>query len=288
MPRYPVYVPTRGRAATPLTLRLLLEDGVPFWAVVEAEEAEAYAEVVGPERLLILPESGQGLIYARNWIKAHSIAAGHERHWQLDDNIRHIKRLWRGRRIPCDSGPALAAVEEFVDRYSNVGLAGLNYEMFVLKGVKPFARNVHVYSCSLVWNRMPYQWRLPLNDDTDLCLQVLAGGLCTVLVNAFLVWKSTTMTVKGGNTGIYQEDGRLRMARSLEQAWPGVVTVTRKYGRPQHHVNWGKFDTPLKLREGIDLTALPATDEHGMTLEAVRDIRSPRVKQLQADYEARA
>jgi len=286
-PRYPVYVPTKGRSARAdaLTIRFLLHDGVPFHAVVEAEEQDAYEAVVGRERLLVLPESGQGLIYARNWIRDHAEAAGHARHWQLDDNIRWVSRQYHGQRIQCAAGPALAAVEDFTDRYENVALTGLNYEMFAIHSRTPLLRNVHVYSATLVNHACPCRWRLRHNDDTDLCLQVLAAGWCTVLVNAFLVHKVPTMTRRGGNTDdLYQGDGRLVMARSLERLWPGVVKVKRRYGRPQHVVDWRRFTTPLRLKSTVNLQELADRDEYGLELAAVRPVKSRRLRDLQRTH----
>lgn len=279
-PRYPVYVPTKGRAESPLTLRLLERDGVDFRAVVEHDELERYAQIVGPERVLELDESGGGLIYARNWIKAHATSEGHARHWQIDDNIGDVYRVYRGRRIRCDAGPALSVCEDFTDRYTNIALSGLAYSMFGFAWEPAVRRNVHVYSCTLVNNAIPHAWRLVYNDDTDLCLQVLADGWCTLLVNAFCVAKKRTMTVKGGNTdALYRGDGRLLMARSLERMWPGVVKTHREYGRPQHDVNWRKFTTPLQLRDDVDLNAIEPS-EYGLDLVATRDVQSARLRAL--------
>lgn len=288
-PRYPIYVPSRGRFKLPLTARFLARDRVPFRVVVEREEVEAYAAAVGADRLLVLPESGRGLVYARNWIMDHSIAEGHARHWQLDDNIGEVVRCYRGRRLACDSAPAFAAVEDLVDRYENVALAGLAYRFFAHQCPRPFVRNVHVYSCTLVDNAIEQRWRLVYNDDTDICLQVLAAGLCTLLVNAFAVDKKRTMTIRGGNTdALYRGDGRLRMARQLERMWPGVVTVERRFGRPQHVIKaaWRKFDTPLRLRADVDLDALPPHDEYGFELSAVGDVKSARLRALQEHHAA--
>lgn len=286
-PRYPIYIPPKGRADVCLTARFLEKDGVPFTLVVEPQEFESYAALYGEERLLTLPWNDPGsVIPARNWIKEHARTAGYERHWQLDDNIREVWRWYKGKRIPCRSGVALAAVEDFADRYENVAIAGLNYEMFGTSKQPPFHLNCHVYSCCLILNHLPHQWRGRYNEDTDMCLQVLADGWCTVLVNAFLVKKQRTMTVKGGNTAdLYCGDGRLRMARSLERQWPGVVETKRRFQRPQHVVKnaWRKFDTPLKLKEGIDLEELPKTDEYGMKLKAVKEVKSERLRALLND-----
>lgn len=249
-PLYPVYVPSKGRADTCWTADFLTRDGVPFFLVVEPQERDAYAARYGAGSVLALPWDNPGsVIPARNWIKDHATAAGAERHWQLDDNLLWIGRRWKGRKIQCNAGIALRACEEFVDRYENVAVAGLNYEMFLPKGqaAPPFRLNSHVYSCSLVLNSIPHRWRGRYNEDTDLCLQVLADGWCTILFNAFYVWKKWTMQLKGGNTAaLYQGDGRLKMARSLERQWPGVVETRRRFQRPQHVVKdaWKRFDTP--------------------------------------------
>jgi hypothetical protein len=145
MPRYPVYVPTKGRWQNPLTLKGLMEWGVPFHAVVEQEEVDQYEPIVGRDRLLILPESGRGLFSARNWIKDHSTALGHQRHWQLDDNIRGLRRIYRDSRLVAPFGTGLRVIEDLTDRYSNVAVSGPNYMMFGITGAsKPMAKNVHV------------------------------------------------------------------------------------------------------------------------------------------------
>lgn len=259
---------------------------MPFRLVVEPQEATLYSARFGADRLLILPFSNLGLggIPARNWVWEHAKRSGAERHWIMDDNIDLIERRHQTYRIPCDAGIALRCCEQFVDRYENVAIAGLNYHMFVLRTVQlpPFFLNNHVYSCLLILNSLSQRWRGRYNEDTDLCLQVLSAGWCTVLFNAFMIYKIPTMTMKGGNTAdLYKADGRLKMARSLERSWPGVVTVGRRFHRPQHVVKdaWRKFDTPLKLRPGVDLAKLPKIDEHGLQLvklEAPKSEHAPR------------
>lgn len=287
LPRYPVYVISKGRWKQPLTARFLARDGVPFRIVVEPQEADDYARAVGEERVLVLPFSnlGQGSMPARNWVWEHALSVGAERHWILDDNIGQVRRLYHGRRIPCDSGPAFRSTEDFVDRYSNVAVGGMNYQMFVTPTSPPYRTNVHVYSCLLIRNDLPYRWRLRYNEDVDLCLQVLSDDWTTVLVNVFMVDKKTTMTMKGGNTDeLYAGDGRLKMARSLEAVWPEVVTVDRRWGRAQHVVDWTRFKTPLELRPDVDLDALPRVDEYGLTLRELRPVRSARLRQIVSAY----
>lgn len=277
LPRYPIYVPSKSRFDTCLTAQFLERDGVPFFLVVEPSEHDRYAERFGADRLLVLPRDNFTLMGARNWIKDHSAARGDVRHWQLDDNIRVIRRLYRGTKIPCEAGVALRVTEDFVDRYENVAIAGLNYTMFAYmkkrSKLPPYYQNIRVYSCSLVLNAIPHRWRLVYNDDTDICLQVLADGWCTILMNIFLIEKIRTMTLSGGNTdSLYRiNDGRLKMARSLQRMWPGVVETRRRFQRPQHVVKkfWRGFTTPLKKKPGLSID--PGVNEYGMEIEQVSE-----------------
>lgn len=291
MPHYPIYVPSKGRHDACYTAEFLVSDHVPFYLVVEAQEADLYAARYGQERLLILPFSNAGsVIPARNWIKEHSIRLGAERHWQIDDNIREVRQIVKNRRMYCSAGYALNATETFVNRYENIAIAGLSYYMFgipVPGGKPPFYHNVHVYSCTLILNSIPYQWRGKYNEDTDMCLQVLSGGWCTVLMNAFMIQKIATMKTKGGNTAeLYHGDGRLKMAKALERLWPGMVETRRRFGRPQHAIKdqWRRFDTPLKLKEGISLDSIPAW-EHQTQLIVKTEPKNKRLKAVLDEHQ---
>ncbi len=289
-PRYPIYIVSKGRFDNGLTARFMIEDGVEFKIVVEPQERDDYARVFGDDRLLSLPFSNLGLgsIPARNWIWEHAKAAGAERHWIFDDNISKVYRRYKSQKLPCNANLAIAAIEDFVDRYENIGIAGMNYYMFCPNNTKhaPFVTNCHVYSNLLIRNDLAYRWRGRYNEDTDLCLQVLSGGLCTVQFNAFLIHKMQTMTMKGGNTDhLYKGDGRLKMARSLERVWPGVVETKRRFQRPQHVIKnaWRKFDTPLIKKPGINIPT--GNNEYGMELIQTRpEVKSSHIKRMVENF----
>lgn len=253
-PKYPIYIPTKNRHKLAHTIRCFLEDGVDFKIVVEPSQADNYKEF--KDIMLVLPEDNMRLLGSRLWIREHSLKNGFARHWQFDDNIRYVGRLHKGERIRCNANKAIAIVEEFTDRYSNVGVSGLNYRMFVARQKKPYILNTRVYSASLINNEMPYKHRLYYNDDTDLCLQCVTNNLCTINFCTFFIEKITTMKVQGGNTtDLYEKDGRLLMARSLEEVWGKELVETKwRFGRPQHVVknSWNQFTHPLIRRKDID------------------------------------
>lgn len=287
--KYPVYVPSKNRSHIDMTVTSLIRDGVEVYVVVEEADRQAYTDKYGADRILVLPESNRGLIYARNWIFEHAVASGAERHWQIDDNIRRFKRLYRQKRLNCPGNVALRCVEDFTDRFDNVALAGMNYTCFAMTRQVPFNVNVHVYSCTLILNSLPYRFREPANEDVDMCLQVLSNGWCTILFNAFLAEKMATMTVQGGQTKeAYQGDGRLFMARALEKKWPGVVETKRRFNRPQHVIKdaWKRFDTPLHYKDGKSAKDFRGQNDYNLRLRKVGDeVRSDRLRAMVEDGE---
>ena len=271
-PKYPVYIISKGRWETRKTSKAFEKIKVPYSIVIEPQEYDNYAAVIDPKKILVLPFSnlGQGSIPARNWVWEHSIKQGAERHWILDDNISGFYRLNLNLKAPVSSGTIFRAAEDFVDRYENVAKAGFNYFMFAPRKsiLKPFTLNTRVYSCILLKNDVKYRWRGRYNEDTDLSLRLLKAGYCTILFNAFLCYKSTTMTMKGGNTDeLYKQnkeiDGRLLMAQSLVEQHPDITRVVRRWGRWQHYVNYSRFKgNKLKRRSG--LTVSPNINNYGM------------------------
>lgn len=270
-PKYPIYVISKGRWETRLTSKALEKISVPYRIVIEPQELEQYSAVIDPEKILVLPFSnlGQGSIPARNWVWEHSISAGAKRHWILDDNISGFFRLNLNLKTPVADGTIFRAAEDFTDRYENVVMSGMNYFMFASRKTKmpPYYLNTRVYSCILLRNDIDFRWRGRYNEDTDLSIRILKAGWCTILFNAFLCFKNTTMTMKGGNTDeLYKDDGRLQMAQSLVDQHPDIVKVSEKWGRYQHHVDYRGFQRN-RLKPRPDFERPEGIDNFGMVLQ---------------------
>lgn len=259
-PKHPVYVISKGRWELRKTSRVLERMQVPYDIVIEPQEREQYEHSLKDcqyATIRVLPFSNLGLggIPARNWVWEDSIARGAKRHWIMDDNLHCFQRLHRGEKQCIWTGAGFLATENFVDRYSNIALAGPQYISFApAKTTKfPYRLNTRVYSCILINNELPHRWRGRYNEDTDLSICVLKDGWSTVLTNAFLVDKTTTMRNLGGNTTeLYGGDGcsatrntdttgRLQMAESLREQHPDIATVVRRFGRWHHKVDYRGF-----------------------------------------------
>ena len=256
-PKYPIYIVSKGRWEKRKTSRKLEEMNVPYKIVIEPQEYNQYANVINPKKILTLPFSnlGIGSVPARNWIWKHAIESGSKRHWILDDNLFNFYRLNKNLTIPVTSGTIFRLAEKFVDRYENIPISGFEYFMFIERRRKmtPYRLNTRVYSCILIDNSLPFRWYGRFNEDTDLSLKVLKAGYCTILFQAFVCDKTTTMTEAGGNSEDYKniKDSRRFATQVLIDNHPDVVKMTEKYGRPHHHINYKIFNKNKLIKKDI-------------------------------------
>lgn len=322
-PVYPIYIPSKGRAAYQMTSRYLSAAGIPHNIIVEEQERKDYEATATPLATIItldpsyrdrhetLDDFGHtrpfGAGPARNMAWDLAIASGAAMHWDMDDNIRGFWRFNYNRKIPVADGTTLRCIEAFVERYDNIALAGPNYYMFAPARVKlahPFVLNTRIYSCTLIRNDIPFRWRLRMNEDTDLSLQVLKAGWCTVQFYAFLAQKETTQKMPGGyntpefyadKSGDHQPDYHVhaeacranphRLCRipegwccddharrstqwksqMLVDAHPDVARITYRFGRWHHYVDYSGFTQQLHRRPGV--VVKPGVDNFGMILE---------------------
>lgn len=283
LPKFPIYIVSKGRASNGLTTRALHEMGVPHYLVVEEDEMELYKEGRCYGEILVMPHiykaeyelcdelglrKGTGPGPARNFCIDHSTWKGFSRHWVLDDNIDAFHYLNRNEKFEIRTGATFKAAEDFVCRYSNVPVAGFNYYSFCKKNdaVPPYALNTRIYSCLLIDNKAGYRWRGRYNEDTDLSLRVLKDGLCTIQFNAFLCGKITTQRMKGGNTEeFYDDEGTLPKSQMLEKLHPDVAKVVFKFNRWHHQVDYSQFKKN-KLVKVVDTSKMPKINNYGMEL----------------------
>lgn len=270
--KYPVYIVSKGRPDKCYTSRFLSQMEVEHYIVVEPQEVKLYRENIDNRYATILeldmtyknnydsfddlgdtkPKGPGG---ARNFCWEHSIKSGFKRHWVMDDNTSEgFHYMNHNRKQKCRTGAIFRACESFVDRYTNIAIAGLNYSKFCKEGDKtpPYVLNTRIYSYLLIQNDLPYRWRGRYNEDTDLSLRVLKDGLCTIQFNAFLAGKKTTQAMDGGNTDeFYSKEGTYPKSKMLEDMHPDVAEVVWKFSRWHHQVDYSGFTQALKLKPDI-------------------------------------
>ena len=106
-------------------------------------------------------------------------------------------------------------------------------------------------------------------------MRALKDGWVTVLFNAFLGDKAATMQMAGGNTDSVYAGGDMRraFAESLRDQHPDCVTVSWKFGRWHHHVDYSRFrSNALKLKPGV--VPNRTINEYGMCLRKAHDLHA--------------
>ena len=266
IPKYPLYIISKGRGDTMITSRSLNRMKVQHYIAIEPQDLESYTKALvtfdlNYTELLVLPFSnhGDGPGRGRNWCWDHSMSIGAESHWVMDDNIADFYRFQKNKRIRVESGALFKSCEDFVDRYENVKMSGLQYRFFIApdQGYPPYVTNTRIYSCNLIRNDCRHRWRGRYNEDTCLSLDIMKDGDITVQFNHFLQGKCATQTVKGGNTAEfyhaegtdnkefkktgYNADGTIMKSQMLVDMHPDVCRMVWRYGRWHHHCNYEPF-----------------------------------------------
>ena len=286
-PKYPLYIVSKGRADSRLTSKALEKMQVPYYIVIEKSDYKDYSAVIDKNKILILPEkyldeyevldnlgrnksTGPGA--ARNFVWKHSKENGFAYHWVMDDNINRFCRYNNNQIHTAETGSVFLAMEDFVERYENVAMAGPNYFMFIARKQKypPFVKNTRIYSCNLIKNNVPFKWRGRYNEDTILSLDMLKAGYCTIQFNAFMQLKTTTQVLRGGNSEeFYDKEGTLPKSQMQVDVHPDVSKLTFRFGRIHHHVDYTPFKK-TKLIKKQNITIKKDVDNYGMELKKIK------------------
>jgi hypothetical protein len=267
-----------------MTSQALTKMGVHHNIVVEPQEVKKYQNAVRQMNLLtnvieldmsykskyelcdthgLKKSTGSGP--ARNFIWDHSISEGHKWHWIMDDNIREFWRMTKNKRIRTTCCGFWKAMEDFVLRYINVGMAGPCYSMFGFGPKEPFCTNTRIYSCNLIRNDIPFRWRGRYNEDTILSLDMLKQGWCTIQFYTFLQGKIATQSMTGGNTTEIYQDGTMDKSKMLVREHPDVAKVVWKYKRWHHFVDYTPFKkNKLIKKKNLNIDRSPKN--YGMKL----------------------
>jgi hypothetical protein len=266
-PRFPVYIPSKGRADWAHTTHTLDRIRVPWLMVVEEPQWRDYRRRYPAERLLVLPHEYQdaydtcddlgdefpkGAGPARNFAWEHAKAEGHEWHWLMDDNIREFCYFNNNAITAAGDSMILAAMEDFCLRYENVGMAGPQYETFVAareRRTRPFTLNTRIFSCNLIRNDIEPRWHGRFNEDLMLSIAVLRAGWCTVLFDTMLQEKSTTQRTPGGYTTEYKRLSTLPKSQLAVRKHGDIVRLVWRYGRWHHAADFSEFKTMHLIRK---------------------------------------
>jgi len=218
--KYKIYIPTKGRYNRLLTADYLVKNGIDFSLVVEKDEADLYREKY-PNNIIELPGNDYGGVYfARNFIKKLSIESGEKRHWQLDDDIKKLVYVKDGKFVDVPLNEIFGNMENFCDKFKNVGLASPHSSVWIKFGKKPFDVNKLAYSCLLINNNLNIWWNKDVMEDIDYNIQVLDSSWCTIRFYIYSFAWSARTSQKGGVTEIYlNKQNRFNAVKNTQEKW---------------------------------------------------------------------
>lgn len=225
----PVYVPSRGRAGNAPTIEALLGAGVVPRVYVHASEWMEYglrypdADVIQHEQIGIGNIRGQILRDARQRNEPHI--------WQLDDDIRGIRRRADGRY---SRWPIADALAEMGREAAELGVAAASpqYVQFAFRAPDRVF-NLKVTTC--VWLDTTGSWDYwpHFHEDVDLTFQILLAGRRTLSWGAWALDMAPQGVQVGGCFDDYRAGLDVTAAEALRAKWedrlPGIVKIGRAH-----------------------------------------------------------
>jgi hypothetical protein len=265
--KYPIYVISLSRydEKQHLTISWLEDSKLPYYVVVEPFEEEKYKESLEKMKkkngvvygkILVgerdYHKDGNGGIPVRNFVYSHSKnVIGSKRHWILDDNIKEYERRNKFIKKTIYGGATFRVIEDYVDRYKNVAVAGHDYSSFSppTSNAVPIAYT-KAFSSILISNEFKDMevepckiWRGKYNEDLDLSIREWIAGRPVMLFRNITCNKLKTGVVKGGNqVDIYKDkDWSYNKAIEIVKRYENldkdleVKMIENVIGRAYHH-----------------------------------------------------
>ena len=232
---HPIYIPSKGRANSCKTADLLEESALNFSIVVEQDDVAAYSEKYPKQTILTLPQSSQGIAFARAWIKEYSTRIGESHHWQLDDDVTTFQIRKINKNIDMPAAEVIGEAERRIYGFDNIGIMGLRHSMYAWSSEPQASYNQQCCSCFLVNNKVQSNFRMGIVEDTDFSLQVLMEGWCTILFNRLIYSPMPEGKTEGGNMASGHYENILNLQKELIREWPNMFKIIIKNKRPRIH-----------------------------------------------------
>ena len=265
---YPIFIISKGRFyrnkkyQPPKTAQYLESINVDYKIVVEPQEVDEYAKSISKNKIITLPNEylnkNQGSIPVRNFVHHYNIDKDNIAYWILDDNINDYYWVDNNERYKVRDAFAFKFVEDLMNNYDNVYLAGHQYKMFCpptdYRNV--IQQNGRVFSSILIRTDIPSLkeeadiWRGRYNEDVDLSLRLLKQGLPTILSIVLTADKERTGG-SGGNEEIYIEDNNhsgVAKTNALLEHHADCIEVVERYGRTHHKIKTEMFENNKYIR----------------------------------------
>jgi len=213
--KFPIYIPSKGRAKFCKTANEFLKETDDFKIVVEPQDYDSYLEVYNEKNLMVLDKDNQGIGYSREFIKMDAENNGDEYYWTFDDDLHFLKRevveikddgTEKEKNIRKNPMSVVDEVENYVQLYKNIGQVGLTHQAYAFAKKKDLDYNRQCCTAVLHKTKVNAIHRLKLKEDTDFSLQILREDLCTINFNKLLYDNPAFGKNEGGLSDEYRNN----------------------------------------------------------------------------------
>lgn len=207
-PTYPICVLSYKRANKYGRTHLLLTKmKIKHYLFIEPSQRSDYEKWYDSEfcELVVygsdLSDENMGGTPARNFILDWGNFHNFERVWMLDDNIKGYLRLYQGQKYQINSPVIFTHIEDYVERYDNVGAVSHNFNPFVREGDfrKCIVKNDKSYSSMLLPTNPDVRFRYKHQEDNLMSIEFIEKGYCNLCFNSVCYDKNTSGQDGGGN-----------------------------------------------------------------------------------------
>lgn len=206
--KFPIYIPSTGRAGALKTPRLLDKFGLEYYVVVERDEGEEYKRLYPNAHVLLLPDSNYGTSsVARNYCIQHSKIFDYPAHWQLDDDISNVFCHNKAKVVHRDLVKIMTELEWMMVARPICAMVGIRVNNFLKQVTKSISVNSSITSFFLVRNTS-MKFRGTMLVDMDYQLQALKKGYILLRRDDFAFSFAPPGKQPGGYSHIYNDDKR--------------------------------------------------------------------------------
>ena len=242
---YPVLIATKGRAGQSQTIARLIQEGVKPWLFVEPQDRESYYNAyVGQVELFTLAENNKGITYVRNVCLEIGRQFGQPWFWMMDDDIREMYAVRRGKCHKQPFAKVLAAAEAHITQFKDVAIGALEYQQYAWSAKRDYVFNSYCDVAVLisVEKTAGMSYTPEVKEDRDFVLQILSRGMSSMRTCKLAFGAPKNGSNKGGLHDEYKAGLERRWSENMIRRWPGICTwAEKKDGRPDVAIDWSVF-----------------------------------------------
>lgn len=238
------FIPSKGRPEC-RSLKLLREQAIDAFVVVEPQDYAEYAKVIPEKQLIKLPLNDMGIVYVRNHIRLLAIKRKCDWFFTVDDDLNGFYKK-TGNRTAKTTELFMPKFLKMVEKMpSAIAAVGLEYNQHAWSATKPvFNSYVEVFAGfrTSVVSGLAYDPK-SAKEDRDFILQILAKGYKSVRFPDFAFGCPTIGSNKGGLYDAYRSKAFADGCHYMEKKWGKDICVAggEKSGQPEVKINWRHF-----------------------------------------------